>query len=793
MLYKKNKIILLDVHAILHRAYHALPGFATKNGRPTGALYGLVSMIIKAVEDLKPDYIFACYDLPAPTFRKKMFEEYKAHRQKADPELIDQIKSSREVFNAFNIPYFEKEGFEADDLLGTLAEIFKKEKDNQVVIVSGDLDTLQLVDDDRVLVYTLRKGIKDTLIYNQKAVEERFGFLPENLVDYKALRGDPSDNIVGIPGIGEKSGELLIQKFKTIENIYETLDKDESDFKKAGIKPRIVDLLKQHKEEAFFSKVLAKIRTDVPVEVFLPENRWKDSVDMALADKLFNDLEFRTVKARFHSLFSVEKDSARMDSSENKEQESTSIVVDEKIFKESSIALWLLDSDKTSATLEDILSFTGTDSLVDAHKKLLSEIKKDSLEKVFYNIELPIVEIIKKAEDRGILIDKEYLKSLSEKYHTELSGIEKKIWQMAGQEFNINSPKQLSEILFDVLKLSKTGIKKTPGGAISTKESELEKLQDKHEIVKEILRHRELQKILSTYVDNLPIMLDKEGRLHTKLNQTGTTTGRMSSDSPNLQNIPARGELGTEVRRAFLATPGFKIASFDYSQVEMRILAWFSGEENLIDVFRKKMDVHTAVASRVFEVPEDKVTKDMRRQAKVINFGIIYGMGVQALKKNLGSTLVEAEKFYENYFEKFPKLKEYFEKLKSEARKKGYTETFFGRRRYLPDLKSPLPYLRAMAERMAVNAPIQGTATGDIVKIAMHKVDKMLEEKFSGKAFLLVQVHDELLYEIKDDKDLNKIVSLIKDTMEKVFPECPVPMEVNASVGKNWGDMTPML
>ena len=778
----KNRIILLDVHAILHRAYHALPDFSTRDGRPTGALYGLVAMLIKAIEDLSPDYILACYDLPGPTFRKQMYEEYKAHRPKTDEALIDQIKSSRSIFEALSIPYFEKEGFEADDLLGTLSEKLKTDDKNKIIIVSGDLDTLQLVDDEKVLVYTLRKGIKDTLLYNQKAIEERFGFLPEQLVDYKALRGDPSDNIIGVPGIGEKTAQVLIGKFKTIENLYESLEKDETKIVKEGIKPRIVELLKQYKEEAFFSKALATIKTDVSVEASLPLLGWRESVDLSRVEKLFDRLEFRTLKDRLKKLLNKE---------EEKVEEITKTTfseADEELLTEAKIGFWLLDSTKTTPTTEDILFFG--DTIKKAYEKIVAKLKEQKLEKVFYEIELPIVEVIKKAEERGMLIDKTHLKNLSTKYHKELSAIEQNIWEMAGQEFNINSPKQMAEILFVVLNLPKTGIKKTPGGAISTKESELEKLKGKHEIIDDLLRHRELQKVLSTYIDNLPQMLDAQNRLHTKLNQTGTTTGRISSDSPNLQNIPVKGTLGTEVRKAFLAPPAFKLVSFDYSQVEMRILAWLSKDPNLIEVFNGGKDVHTAVASKVFEVSEDKVTKEMRRQAKVINFGIIYGMGVQALKRNLGSSFADAQKFYDNYFEKFPTIKNYFDEVKSRAREMGYTETYFGRRRYLPDLKSRLPYLRAMAERMAMNAPLQGTATGDIVKLAMSKVDELLKiEKKADEVFLLVQVHDELLYEIKDDQNFAETVELIKEKMETVVPECPVPLSVNVSVGKNWGDL----
>ncbi|HRY62456.1 MAG TPA: DNA polymerase, partial [Candidatus Paceibacterota bacterium] len=360
----------------------------------------------------------------------------------------------------------------------------------------------------------------------------------------------------------------------------------------------------------------------------------------------------------------------------------------------------------------------------------------------------------------------------------------------AGVEFNINSPKQMAEVLFEKLALPKKGIRKTAGGAISTKESELEKLKDLSPVVAEILEYRGIQKLLSTYIDNLPLLVDENKRLHTHLNQTGTTTGRMSSTEPNMQNIPARGEEGSEIRRAIIASPGYKLAAFDYSQIEMRVLAYLTDDETLIKTFREGKDIHSSVASKVFGVPEDKITKEMRRQAKVINFGIIYGMGVKALKKNLGSTLEEAEAFHNNYFEKFPKVKEYFERIKQEAHEKGYTTTYFGRRRYFPEINSHLPYIRSESERMAMNAPIQGTATADIIKLAMSHVDgKLKEQNFSkDKVRLLLQVHDELVYEVKDDKDLPDIVGAIKHAMENIV-SINLPLSVNAYTGENWSEI----
>ncbi len=796
----KKRLVLLDVHAILHRAYHALPDFTTSKGEPTGALYGLSLMIIKIIGDLKPDYIIACYDLPKPTFRKEMYDGYKAGRKKTDDALIEQIIRSREVFKAFNIPYYEKEGFEADDLIGTIAENVKDMKVDggkvQIVIASGDLDTTQLIEDDEVVVYTLHKGIKDTIIYDEKGIEERYGFSPKYMSDFKGLRGDPSDNIIGIKGIGEKTAENLIKSFGTIENIYEILNKKDGEkkFEQAGIKTRMIELLKNGEEEAFFSKKLATIKRDVPLDFEIPQKTWKESLVVSSAKQIFTDLEFRTLPGRLDELLGKfdHLDSGSPSESSNTEtvnSDINEIEINPIRLKKAFIALWLIDSSKTDPKTEDLYVFADSKDFDVVEKKLLERMKEDGLGRVYDEIELPLIKIIEDAENRGILLDTKYLKDISVDYHKRLSDYEAKIWKHAGVEFNINSPKQLGEILFVKMALSKKGIKKTAGGSISTRESELEKLKDVHPIIADILEYRGLQKLLSTYVDNLPEKVDENGRLHTHLNQTGTTTGRMSSTDPNLQNIPARGEFGSEVRRAFISSKGYKICAFDYSQIEMRVLAWLTEDEVLIQTFRDGKDIHASVASKVFGVAEGDVTKEMRRQAKVINFGIIYGMGVRALKKNLGTTTEEAEKFYNEYFNKFPRVREYFERIKSEARSRGYTTTYFGRRRYFPEINSHLPYIRSEAERMAMNAPIQGSATGDIIKLAISHVDKKLEEKkLKDSVHLLLQVHDELLFEVKDDEHLNNNVALIKHAMENAV-SINLPLLVDASVGDNWGDL----
>ncbi len=814
---KQKTLVLLDVHAIIHRAYHALPEFATSKGEPTGALYGLSTMLLKIISDLKPDYIAACYDLPKPTYRHIAYKDYKAGRAKADDELISQLKRSYDIFKAFNIPVYSKEGFEADDMIGTIAEKMKKQKDLNIVIASGDMDTLQLVDGERVRVYTLKKGIKDTIIYDEKAVIARYGFGPKLLPDYKGLRGDPSDNIIGIKGIGEVTASNLIQKFGSIEDIYKKLKKNKKQFEEAGIKERIIELLKEGEEEAKFSKMLGTIRLDAPVDFVIPEKSWKESIEAEKILSLWSDLEFRTLGARLKETLNPKiklKSSEDEASRENLEIKSGTINTglfaseeDNQKIKELSVMLWLINSNLTNPTSEDIYNFTKEKDLKKAEEILLLELKKRDLIKVWETIEKPLISIVEKMERVGIKVDKKELEKLSKDYHQRLSIIEKKIWELAGGEFNINSPKQLGEILFVKLGLKPKNQKKTGSGALSTKESELEKMRDMHPIVDLVIEHREFQKLLSTYIDVIPDLLDKDGRLHAKFLQTGTTTGRMASSNPNLQNIPNESELGRNIRTAFISDNGTKLLSLDYSQIELRIAAFLAQDEKLIDIFKKGEDVHTAVASEVFDVPLDKVDKEMRRRAKVINFGIMYGMGVNALRVNLGSgqTLItkahpaykglvsreEAQKYLNEYFKKFSGLAKFLENIKIEAERNGYTETFFGRRRYFEGLRSKIPFIRAMAERMAINAPIQGTEA-DIVKLAMVKIDEFLiKEKIDQKVKLLLNVHDELVYEVEENI-ISEIAPKIKSIMESLIPlkdTKGVLMKAEVSEGKNWKNM----
>ena len=780
----KKRIVLLDTHAIIHRAYHALPDFKTSSGRPTGALYGLVSMVISIATNLKPDYIIACYDLPGGTFRGDLHDGYKAKRKELESDLILQLAESKNVLKGLSIPIYEKSGYEADDLLGTLAEILKKEKEYEVIIASGDMDTLQLVDGQKVKVFTLKKGLNDTVLYDEKAVIERFGFKPELIPDYKGLRGDPSDNIPGIPGIGEKTATILISKFGSLKNIYKVLKKDETLIKKEGLTDRMLNLLKEGEEEAEFSRTLAEIVRDVPVDFSMPANEWKNNINIDLMKKTLADLEFRSLISRFSNL--LDKDFS--------EEESVLPEISEENLKKLSVAVWLVDSEKTNADLEDIFAFAKTRDLEDARKYIWNELQKKKLEKVYLEIEEPIIPIIKKMHDVGIKVDKKYFKELSQKYHKELEKLEKEIFDLAGEEFNIKSPKQLSVILFEKLNLPTKGVKKSASGGYSTQIDVLEKLEEEHLIIRKIIEYRELQKLLSTYIDVIPDMVAQDGRLHPELIQNGTTTGRFSSNNPNIQNIPIRSDLGKAIRGGFVAENGFKLISFDYSQIEFRLAAIFSGDEYLIETFKNGEDVHSAVASKVFGVPIKEVTSEMRRRAKVINFGILYGMGVNALKKNLGSSQKEASEFYADYFNKFKKIENYLEDTKNFARANGYTETLFGRRRYFNTINSKIPFIQKMAERTAINAPLQGTAA-DIIKLAMKNVYLRIEkEGLTDNVKMLLQIHDELIFEVANDL-VEKVVPLIKEEMESVFEnsyikyKSPVPLIVDHAVGQTWQDL----
>ena len=850
-----KRLVLIDAHAILHRAYHALPQFSNSRGEPTGGLYGLSAMLIKIITMFRPDYIAAAYDLPKPTFRHEAYKAYKDGRAKADDALIAQMKRSREIFDAFNIPIYDKEGFEADDILGTIVEITKHQETItkgkkgdfavEIIIASGDMDTLQLVSGKRVQVFTLKKGINETMLYDEEEVKVRYGFGPELLPDFKGLKGDPSDNIKGIAGIGDKTATELILKFGSIEHLYKVLTKGKEALLKEGIKPRVVELLEKGKEEAEFSKLLGTIRRDVPITFSFPEKLWCENVDISKAEKLFGELEFRQLVQRLKEAVGKikgdtpttpsrgldtppqpprladsalplrkggeggdggRKSGALRGEVAEKTSGQTSLTdalaasgISPQELKETSVALWLINSNITNPTLEDIYGFAQTRDFETAKTTVFAEIKARNLTRVFEEIEKPLIPVIEQMNARGVKIDEAYLEKLSKEYHKELSALEKDIHLLAGIEFNVNSPKQLGDILFNKMGLKVARQKKTAGGALSTRESELEKMRELHPIINKILDHREFQKLLSTYIDTLPAMAGSDGRLHADFLQAGAATGRMASQHPNLQNIPIQTKRGRRIRNAFVAEKKCVLLAVDYSQIELRVAAILSCDEKLVHIFQAGEDVHTSVAAYVFRVPRDEITKEMRREAKVINFGMLYGMGVTALQQALkeGNTAVsraDAQRFLNDYFTHFHTLAEYIEGVKAGAVTNGYTETLFGRRRYHEAIHSHIPYIRAAAERQAMNAPFQGTAA-DLIKLAMIRVDEFLrKEKLETQVSLILSVHDELVYEIPEAL-AQTLAPQIKKIIEEVLsPKLSrgVPIVAEAKAGKNWGEMEKM-
>lgn len=783
---KKPLLLLLDAHAIIHRAYHALPDFATRAGVPSGAIFGFTTMLLKIIEDFNPTYIVACYDLPGKTFRHESYDSYKGTRSKTDEVLTMQFDTTRKVCEFFGIPIYDAAGFEADDVLGTITHHLK-DSEVDIIIASGDMDTLQLVDQRRVQVYTLKRGMNDTVLYDEEAVIERFQFEPESIIDYKALRGDSSDNIPGIKGIGEKAATLAISRYGTIESLYQALEKDEQELLDTGLTKRMVSLIREGKEEAEFSKVLATIRRDAPISFKLPSSSWRELVDLDSLFALFEEYEFRALPQRLRSLLGVE---------EKQEEEFNQEEVSEEELHDTSLALWVLDSEEKEATLEDILRYAKTKSFSSARKKILEDLSQDpDSEKIFTSIERPLAPIISTMQENGIRIDIDFFTSLSQEYHTKLDALEKEIHHEAKSSFNVRSPKQLSEVLFEQLELPTKGIKKSSKtGVYSTNAQMLEKLVDTHPIINKILEYRELDKLVGTYIDVLPNLVGSDGRLHPTFIQNGTTTGRFSSKDPNVQNIPTRSELGRKIREGFVAEENWELVSLDYSQIELRCLAMLSRDTQLIQIFNEGRDIHSAVASLIGGVPEAEVDREMRRKAKIVNFGILYGMGVNSLRKQMGGSRAEAQTFYDGFFNQFPEATAYLEATKEHARKHGYTKTLFGRRRHFPNVNSKVPFIRAMAERMALNAPIQGTSA-DMIKVAMIAVDEYLkEEKLTDMIRFVLQIHDEIIFEVKKevlDTFVPQATRLMQEALQNSYLsyEPPLPLVVHHSSGITWGDL----
>lgn len=716
----KEKLVLIDGNALIHRAFHALSraNLMSPDGEPTGAVYGFAAMLLNIFTKLKPDYIAVAFDTGKPTFRHKEYADYKATRIKAPQELYDQIPRIQELVETFNIPVFTKDGFEADDIIGTLAHQAPKTIDTY--IATGDMDALQLVN-DHTFVYAPRKGFSDIIIYDTDKVLSTKGLHPNQFIDFKGLRGDPSDNIPGVPGIGEIGAKKLLHQYQNIENIYNHLD---------DLPERIKNLLIKHEGLAKQSKRLATILIDVPIQLDLKKSQAIDFNPSQVKDLFY--------KLGFSSLI-------------NKIPNGTLDAPQTSLFQETKNAIPPSSKPRGKLTYTDKL-----DNDLDP--------------------------ILRQMEKTGILLDTTLINNLNKQVSQKINTLSKNIYKCSKKDFNINSPSQLADILYNQLMLPTNDIKKTKTG-YSTGVSELEKLINFHPIIKYILEYRQLEKLRNTYLNTLPKLVDKNNRIHTTYAQD-TSTGRLSSSNPNLQNIPIRSTIGAEIRKAFIAPTGFKLLTADYSQIELRIVASLAKDHFMINAFKNNEDIHTRVAAEINNIKLDQVTKEQRRNAKAINFGIIYGISPYGLAANTGIDIKHAKNYIDKYFELYPSIKKYMREVVAFAQKNGYVETLFGRKRLLPEIESKIPGVNQAAQRAAINMPIQGTAA-DILKAAMIEIDKKLGT-VSKKTKLLLQVHDELVFEVPDE-DVKKVAKFVKTVMENIY-KLEVPIIVGIEFGNNWGE-----
>ncbi|ADQ04778.1 DNA polymerase I [Caldicellulosiruptor owensensis OL] len=845
------KLVIFDGNSILYRAFFALPELTTSSNIPTNAIYGFINVILKYLEQESPDYVAVAFDKKGRQARKSEYEEYKANRKPMPDNLQVQIPYVREILYALNIPIIEFEGYEADDVIGSLVNMFKN-IDLDIVIITGDKDTLQLLDKNVVVKIVSTKFDKTTEdLYTAENVKEKYGVWANQVPDYKALVGDQSDNIPGVKGIGAKSAQKLLKEYSSLEEIYQNLDK---------IKGSIREKLETGKDMAFLSKRLATIVCDLPLNVKLEDLRTKEWNKEKLYEILVQ-LEFKSIIKRLGlseevqfefvqqltNIHDVEqkklesisqirsKDISLMFVPEEKcfylyDKESNTVFVTrerhliEEILKSESvkivydlknmfhelylentdnirncedvmIASYVLDSTRSSYELETLfMSYLNTDlEAVKKDKKvtsvillerlwdeLSSLIDLNSCQFVYTNIERPLIPILYEMEKAGFKVDRDALLQYTKEIESKILNLEKQIYQIAGEWFNINSPKQLSYILFEKLKLPV--IKKTKTG-YSTDAEVLEELFDKHEIVPLILDYRMYTKILTTYCQGLLQAINpSSGRVHTTFIQTGTATGRLASSDPNLQNIPVKYDEGRLIRKVFIPEEGHVLIDADYSQIELRILAHISEDERLINAFKNNVDIHSQTAAEIFGVDIDDVTPEMRSQAKAVNFGIVYGISDYGLARDIKISRKEAAEFINRYFERYPKVKEYLDNIVKFARENGYVLTLFNRKRYIKDINSTNRNTRSYAERIAMNSPIQGSAA-DIMKLAMIKVYQKLKEN-NLKAKIILQVHDELLIEAPyEEKDIVK--RIVKTEMENAVA-LKVPLVVEVKEGLNW-------
>ncbi len=859
-----EKLLILDSNSLMNRAFYALPPLTNSEGISTSAIYGFMNMLLKMKEEIKPDYIVAAFDRKAPTFRHKEYSDYKAGRKKMPAELAMQFPIIKDILKNLAIEIYEIDGFEADDIIGTVANLCEKEG-IEVYVVTGDKDALQLASENINVIIT-KKGVTETAEYNKQAFIHEYKITPKQFIDVKGLMGDKSDNIPGVPGIGEKTAFKLIQTYGSIEEVLNNVENVNG--------KKLKENLEEYREQALFSKKLATIITEVPIDINLDDIKSNDNFNKeALKEQLMklemkkllykiigedekkeisiNKETINTLEALKKTLEEI-KDEAFftytvLDSSIfskiridkiflGEENQSKEICIDEiikenkeealKIIKgfmenenikkvihdskalitilskenielkglefDTAIAAYLLDSSKGKYELNSLISrylledveednfFNLSFYIKPLYLKLKELINKDNMDELYYTIELPLVYVLSAMEKEGFNIDKLMLDELQNNFTTEIDKTQKEIYNLAEEEFNISSPKQLGKILFE--KLDLPVIKKTKTG-YSTNAEVLEQLKDKHPIIEKVIYYRQITKLNSTYVEGLKNVVDSDGAIHSSFNQTVTTTGRLSSTEPNLQNIPIKYEMGREIRKVFIPKEkGDIILSCDYSQIELRVLAHMANDENMINAFKHHSDIHRKTASEVFNTPFEEVTPVMRSRAKAVNFGIIYGMSDFSLAQDLKISKKEAAEYMAIYFDRYPNIKSYLNETVEKAKEDGYVLTILNRRRFIPEIKSSNKIVKALGDRLAMNAPIQGSAA-DIIKIAMVKVyNRLNKEKLKSK--LILQVHDELILNVKENEEEN-VRALVKEEMENAV-KLKVPMEVDINEGSTW-------
>ena len=863
-----KKLLILDSNSILNRAFYGVRYLSAKDGTPTNAIYGFLNILLKLIKEQEPDYICAAFDVKAPTFRHKQYEGYKAQRKPMPEGLAAQMPLAKDVLRAMGVTILEKEGYEADDIIGTVARLCE-ESEISCFIATGDKDDLQLASDKTKVILTVTKsGYNETIIYDDKAVKEKYHVTPTEFIDVKALMGDPSDNIPGVKGVGEKTAMSLIEKHHSIEYIYENIDD-------IGLKGTMLQKMKDGREMAFMSKELATINRNTPIEfnaekcVFdgfenngelyeilkrLELNSIIKKLDLSGVDNvkenedIFKDFSYQVGDKNMISGDKVtvvlDFDGDNISSASvgagnnavvlNEQDDIKELLEDDSIAKvmfdvkeaivklncridikniadDTAIAAYLVDPAKNEYTIEKLTSeYFGTViekpevkqlSLLDdvetdrseylakcavalgvLNERIGDKIKENGQEKLYQEVELPLVTVLAHLEINGFLVDDHQLKEFADKLGEKIDALTNEIYMLAGEEFNINSPKQLGVILFEKLELKP--VKKTKTG-YATNADVLEKLRDKHPIVNFIMEYRQLAKLKSTYCDGLRAVVNPNThRIHSVFTQTVTVTGRLSSTEPNLQNIPTRTELGREIRKMFVAKEGYVLVDADYSQIELRVLAHIANDETMINAFRNNEDIHAVTASQVLGIPLEDVTKEQRSSAKAVNFGIVYGIGEFSLAQDLHISVKEAKAYIESYLEKYHGVRNYMESIKEQAKKDGYVKTMLNRIRYIPELKSPNYNIRQFGERVALNTPIQGTAA-DIIKLAMVRVDnRLINEGLKSK--LILQVHDELIVEAHKD-EVDKVKQILSEEMQSAM-ELNVPLKVDMSTGHSWYD-----